>query len=501
VLAAGTFGSTYLLLRNKVHLPLLSGKLGSRFSGNGDLLTFLFRARDNGRVRPLHASRGPVITSMIRIPDRLDGGIGRGYYVQDAGYPPLLNWLAESVDLPSRLARLAGFTARRLLSAVLPHRTGVLSREISDLFYDGVLSNSSLPLLGMGRDIPDGVMRLRDGRLDVDWTTRTSLSYFSRMRATMRGISDVLGGEYADNPLWLGKRTIIVHPLGGAPIGSHRGEGVCDPYGQVFGYDGLYVADGAALPGPVGVNPAFTIAALADRLCDRVLESPAHSEPADSKPAGTHSHGGVVRAATAVPAEEGPAGTAALRFTERMTGRFALGELEPAVGGEFTVELTVRIADMDRFIADPRHEAAATGWAECADLGGMIAVRRGWVNLLVPGTAADRRQMLYRLHLCGTGGEQWTLVGQKDLVDDPGLDVWPDTTTLVIRLLPGHVPQGQDAKPLGAGVLRIRKRDFLRQLSTLRADGPDPAGTVAKFGMFFLGRLWDQYAALSGTGR
>jgi len=32
--------------------------------------------------------------------------------------------------------------------------------------------------------------------------------------------------------------------------------------GQVFGYHGLYVADGSALPGAVGANPAATISAV-----------------------------------------------------------------------------------------------------------------------------------------------------------------------------------------------------------------------------------------------
>jgi cholesterol oxidase len=34
----------------------------------------------------------------------------------------------------------------------------------------------------------------------------------------------------------------------------------------VFGCDELYVADGSILPGPVGVNPSMTIAALAERI-------------------------------------------------------------------------------------------------------------------------------------------------------------------------------------------------------------------------------------------
>jgi cholesterol oxidase len=41
--------------------------------------------------------------------------------------------------------------------------------------------------------------------------------------------------------------------------------------GHVFGYDGLYVADGSVMPGSVGPNPSLTIAAVSDRIADRLL--------------------------------------------------------------------------------------------------------------------------------------------------------------------------------------------------------------------------------------
>ena len=82
VLSAGTLGSTYLLLRSRGAFPGLSARLGTRFGGNGDLLTFAL-----GADRPLDAHRGPVITSALHVPDELDGGEGRGLYVEDAGYP------------------------------------------------------------------------------------------------------------------------------------------------------------------------------------------------------------------------------------------------------------------------------------------------------------------------------------------------------------------------------------------------------------------------------
>jgi cholesterol oxidase len=44
-----------------------------------------------------------------------------------------------------------------------------------------------------------------------------------------------------------------------------RDSGVVDSWGRVHGVPNLSIADGSILPGPVGINPALTIAALADR--------------------------------------------------------------------------------------------------------------------------------------------------------------------------------------------------------------------------------------------
>jgi cholesterol oxidase len=53
-------------------------------------------------------------------------------------------------------------------------------------------------------------------------------------------------------------------------MGHSAEDGVVDPFGAVFGCDELYVADGSILPGPVGVNPSMTIAALAERIAGRL---------------------------------------------------------------------------------------------------------------------------------------------------------------------------------------------------------------------------------------
>ncbi|WP_421121635.1 GMC oxidoreductase [Aquihabitans daechungensis] len=57
------------------------------------------------------------------------------------------------------------------------------------------------------------------------------------------------------------------HPLGGAVIGK-----VCDGYGRVLGQSGLYVNDGALIPGSTAcANPSLTIAALAERNIRQIL--------------------------------------------------------------------------------------------------------------------------------------------------------------------------------------------------------------------------------------
>ena len=43
-------------------------------------------------------------------------------------------------------------------------------------------------------------------------------------------------------------------------------EGVVDQWGKVFGHRGLFVVDGAAIPHPIGLNPARTISAVAERM-------------------------------------------------------------------------------------------------------------------------------------------------------------------------------------------------------------------------------------------
>jgi cholesterol oxidase len=288
IIAGGTLGSVRLILRNRAAFPKLSKALGTRFCGNGDLLTFAYRSsreEDGKRVpRTIDPSYGPVITSSIRVPDELDGGDGRGFYVQDAGFPAFATWLLQLAEMPSDLWHWRGeafrFGRERIRRG---YRHTGRSAAFAALMGSAQVSSTLLPLLAMGRDVPDGRMYLHGNHLRVDWKKGVvaggkpgkgqSGAFFARARGVCKDIATELGASFRDNPIWFMRRVITVHPLGGCPMGRHEGEGVVNEWGEVFGYPGLHVADGSVMPGPVGPNPSLTIAALADRFADGIIES------------------------------------------------------------------------------------------------------------------------------------------------------------------------------------------------------------------------------------
>jgi cholesterol oxidase len=500
VLAAGTFGTTYLLLRNRPHFRGLSSALGTRFSSNGDILSFLVNAKNHNRARPLEASHGPVITSAIRLSDEHDGpgDTGRGAYIEDGGYPAFVDWLVEAANVPGDTRRLARFALERLRSIVGRVHEADISGEISELIGTDALSVSSLPLLGMGRDTPDGLLWLRGSQLDLAWTTATSEAYFERVTATMRRIAAVLGAHYQDNPMWLRKRIITVHPVGGAPMGRDRSVGVCDSYGEVFGHPGLYIADGAVMPGPVGPNPSLTIAALADRMCTRMLERPREMTARGVDLAGA---GSTANRAVHCPLVHRPDRTS-LSFTEEMSGMCTpkarqglLGVMGQGQPEPISFRLTITADDVERFLDDPEHCARAEGWIEAASFGGRRQVQRGWFNLFAPDGAPDLRLMRYRLQFTDASGQPRTIIGHKDIWHGPPTRIWPDTSTLHVWLFEGHVAEDEndEARMLATGTLHLRLTGFARQLTTIRTKGPHGVVALERFGRFFAGQLWDVY--------
>jgi cholesterol oxidase len=280
VLSAGTFGTNYLMQTNRAGLPGVSRQLGHWFSGNGDLLTLFLNAKQAGDAtsgeRILDPSYGPVITSTLRSPDALDGAPpgARGFYLQDAGFPVFLDWLVQTSRVGFEFKEIIRFAINRIGAHVFHHGTPHLDPGLESLLSDTRLSTASLPLLGMGRDMPTGVFGLDgSGQLTLDWDKKASAPFFDAVTELSRKMADEMGGQFLQNPLTeYFKRLITVHGLGGCCMGADAATGVVDTYGRVYGVPRLHIADGSVMPSAVGANPSLTIAALADRFADKLLE-------------------------------------------------------------------------------------------------------------------------------------------------------------------------------------------------------------------------------------
>jgi cholesterol oxidase len=279
IIAAGTFGSPFLLFKNRDVFPGLSPKLGSRFGVNGDLLAFIAKCQEtkNGKTVPrlLDPSFGPVITTAIRLGDQLDGlgAQGRGFYLEDAGNPSLVNWGVELTGFVNLLYRGARFAKSFLRYRLGFTKNADLDLDIATLIGDCAQSKSYMPVIAMGRDIPDGNLAYDGKYLACDWRIDRSQAYYDRVTRIIKEIANALNGEYQDNLSFKHFRQVLTaHPLGGCPMGESWDEGVVDSYGEVYRHPELYVVDGSIMPGSIGPNPSMTIAAISDRAADRIIE-------------------------------------------------------------------------------------------------------------------------------------------------------------------------------------------------------------------------------------
>lgn len=204
-----------------------------------------------------------------------------------------------------------------------------------------------------------------------------------------------------------------------------------------------------------------------------------------------------------------PNASTGVTFRETMSGPFALGEVDPeqgratgARGGDtLALHATIRIPDIARFESDPEHPGTIEGEVVFEPLGGPFPARGGRFNLFSPADEPRLKRMIYEVGF-EHDGQPYYLAGHKDVRDDPGFDAWTDTTTLYTRL---HRGTDAGGAVVGAGVLSLGADDLTRLVSTVRATGTESvgegAGAIAAFGRFFLGALWERYAAFAPSPR
>jgi cholesterol oxidase len=275
IVSAGSLGSTELLLRCRDvfrSLPRIGPMLGRNFSANGDFLGFVV-----GTKPPADPNYGPIITQATDFNLLNDFAREHAFVLEDASYPALAAWFVEGAK-PGFLYLGPIWRLLRDWRARMKGRTtGPLGFALADLL-SGDSSYHTAVLLFMGVDRSNGTMTLgSDGFLDLDWPTADSAPLYDAM---LRAGDDFRRQTDADHffalPTWWWplRKNVSVHALGGCVVGDDPTSGVTaaepDKFGQVHGYEKLYVADGSILPNAVGANPTATISALSEMVAQSI---------------------------------------------------------------------------------------------------------------------------------------------------------------------------------------------------------------------------------------
>jgi cholesterol oxidase len=279
VLAAGTLGSTEILLRSRQQGLALSDWLGARFTSNGDAIAIAYNndipVNGVGVGNPPKArvpAVGQAVNGLIDLRD--DPNVRDGLAIVECALPS-----AFAPLLPALLVPGGAVLGERELQGVSDELDS-LGRAAESLIkgaYQGAVHNTQT-FLAVGHDAGNGLMRLDGDRIVVQWTNGPRQRVFQRIEAALRQAAEATGGAYMRNPASeriFGGNLMTVHPLGGCTMGADRTSGVVNHKGQVFDasaasdtaavHTGLYVCDGAVIPCPLGIHPLLTITALAER--------------------------------------------------------------------------------------------------------------------------------------------------------------------------------------------------------------------------------------------
>ncbi len=282
VISGGAIGSPELLLRSQMmgYLPDISPHTGHHISGNGDAAFGIF---------------------FNNLPADFKAELFKGSIMNLVSYDPWLNppngirFILQDVStLPVGVSK---FPVRRQQGGIEPRALDACNTDPNQgaqlywgryfkAFLKEHYAQDVLALASIGLDAPDGRVQVDDqGEAHISWTTPLVAGNrtFDLIQAAAQLVEQIAGASpHNGERLWAQtwddlRRYTSVHPVGGCRMSDNGptgfGGGVVDANGQVYNYPGLYVIDGSVMPGSVGVNPSHTIAAVAERMSDMLLNS------------------------------------------------------------------------------------------------------------------------------------------------------------------------------------------------------------------------------------
>ncbi len=274
VLAAGAGATPVILQRSEAALGEMPHAVGRYFSGNGERLNTAIideeKARDVlGLARPgglayaaNQIGRGPSVASW----DRLDASLPEHsrFSLEQLYFPPGLGTiLAQAPD-----AEGPGWFGTGKKEMLRHWRSWLTIFIMSEDNNEGVFG----PPPPTGNGVRISQQMLGRGSLSYEPTAET-LRGWAEADAELKDILERDG--LARVRPWTNDvvGAYTVHPLSSCRIGDDPVTSALDNHHELRGHPGIFVTDGSAVPGALTVNPALTIAALAERAVPAIVRA------------------------------------------------------------------------------------------------------------------------------------------------------------------------------------------------------------------------------------
>jgi len=252
IFAGGVLGTVPLLLELRSRpdgLPRLSPRVGDFVRTNSEALLGIVSGR-----RDVDHSKGIAIGSVLHTDEH--SHLEPVRYPSGSGFFRLL--VAPHASGRSALVRVLSAIGQCLRHPMRAFRAFFVldwARHTVILLYMRTLEGHLRIRLGAGGRLQTSISSGPAPSASSPQATDLALRASEKLDGLPQGLVTEL---LLDTPT-------TAHILGGACMGATADEGVIDARHRVFGYEGLYVIDGAAVSANPGVNPALTIAALAER--------------------------------------------------------------------------------------------------------------------------------------------------------------------------------------------------------------------------------------------
>ncbi|GAA3000587.1 FAD-dependent oxidoreductase [Actinokineospora diospyrosa] len=272
VLAAGAGATPIILRRSEPDLGALPSAVGKYFSGNGERLNTAVINED--RVREVlgldrgdgiayeanQIGKGPVVASW----DRLDETLPEfsRFSLEQLYFPPGLGTILAQAATATGPAWF-GVEKKAMLSR---WRSWLTIFQMTEDDNEGVFGpppptgnayRISQQMLGRGPLRYDPTPNTLRGWAAADAEVRDILER-DGLATVLPWTNDVVGAY-------------TVHPLSSCRIGDDPATSALDERHELRGHPGIFVTDGSAVPGALTVNPALTIAALAERAMPGII--------------------------------------------------------------------------------------------------------------------------------------------------------------------------------------------------------------------------------------